>query len=151
MYCGPHGAPSWRREDAGRTRRPILGAVGDRARVLDAQRGPPVGTEPRERGRDLGQVQAVMRDPRGHEVETGEPPEARVVNEASQTLGLDRREERQTRRRRRALASTAAGSGGGAADPGMVSDLKRGAGRPSGEDGGKACAPRSHGWQRAIR
>ena len=72
-------------------------------------------------------MHAVLeRDFRGHEVETGEPPEARVVDEASQTLGLDRREERQTRRRRRALASTAAGSGDGAADPGMVPDLKRG-------------------------
>src|SRR5437870_9627790 len=92
-------------------------SIGDRPRVLGAQRRPASRAEPGERRRELREVEPVVRHPRGGEVEGGERSEPRVRDGVPEGLGRRGGGEREGRRLARCERGRGGTRGGGARRP----------------------------------
>src|SRR5262249_43903381 len=72
--------------------------VRDRPRVLRAQRRPAPRAESRQRRRELREMEAIVRHPRGEQIEARERSEPRVADGVPQPLGGEAGEEYQSHR-----------------------------------------------------
>src|SRR5499426_1413335 len=71
--------------------------VRNRPRVLRAQRRPALRAESRQRRRELREMEAIVRHPRGEQIEARERSEPRVADGVPQPLGREAVQQYQTR------------------------------------------------------